>query len=138
MGVHDERGEATLVGMLLALGAVMLSVGVQAATWFVGQVQGDDAGSLGSIISGGAATAAVGGLVYIVKKILGGDLVARPTHDNEQRLLALGEKLTDLVETSHAREEAGHVREDKLWRMATQQHPFPGAPPMPPEPPGGL
>jgi hypothetical protein len=76
---------------LIAVGLILNTVSV------IGQ-SGTDS-DVATYITSGGNVAAVGGLVYVAKKIFSGDLVSRPTSVVERELVAL-------VNASHSREEA--------------------------------
>ena len=73
----DERGDATFGGLLVAVAVVIFGLAVNAATWLIGQVETNTGGTAGVVISGTAVTASVGGIVYIARKMISGELVAR-------------------------------------------------------------
>ena len=56
-------------------------------------------------IDNGIAAASVGALIYIARLFAKGDLVARPSAENEAKALQLAERLADMAEHSHQREQ---------------------------------
>ena len=109
MHERDERGEATTLGVLVALLVVLGGWTVASFATFVtvvvGQV-GETATGTGpaAIISGLSSLGSVGGLVYIAKKMVSGELVARNPANAEAKLLAL-------VEAAQRREDRAAERE---------------------------
>lgn len=97
--------------MVLTLGLIGLGIVAQLGVVFA---QATDPGSdIAAYISGGGSAAAVGGLVYMARKILNGDLISRPTAVAEKELVRL-------INEAHNREEAlqkcmggGHEREKR-------------------------
>lgn len=111
--MSDERGEATTVGLVVAL---LVTFGATAVTSLIAFVfaqvdAGTGATNPATVVSGFASLGSVGGLVYIARKMVNGELVARAPHDSEQQLLGVVESLTELVEASHRREDQARDRE---------------------------
>lgn len=55
-------------------------------------------------IDNGIAAASVGALIYIARLFAKGDLVARPSAENEAKALELAERLAEMTEKAHQRE----------------------------------
>ena len=77
--------------MLVALSVTGLGIMIP----LIAQASGGD--NIANYISGGGSAAAVGGLVYMARKILSGDLVSRPT-------VVVEKELARLIQDSHDRE----------------------------------
>lgn len=106
----DERGDATFGGLLVAVAVVIFGLAVNSATWLMGQVETNTGGTAGVVISGTAVTASVGGIVYIARKMISGELVARGPAESEERLLRI-------AEAQQRQLDAGLQREDTLRQL---------------------
>ena len=84
--------------MIFALALTTAGIILNAFTALVlAQTNPSSGTDIAAYISGGGSAAAVGGLVYVVRKVFSGDLISRPTSVVEQELVRL-------VNESHNRE----------------------------------
>lgn len=93
-------------------GAATAVVGV--ATAFLGAVE-SNGGGVAPWVSYGGSSVAVGGLVFVLKKLLDGSLVPQPiakliqeSNERDQHAAAVAQELLDVVRE-------GHGREDRIW-----------------------
>lgn len=77
------------------------AIGALAAT-------GAASASAGDVISAGGSVSAAGALIYIVKKMTDGQLVARDPARVESQYATLAEENADLAEEAHRREDRLH------------------------------
>lgn len=98
------------VGPLVAV--VVAGAGIAANV--VAQVAPSGGAELGPWVSGGSATIAVGALVWVTKKLTSGDLVARPTADNLERLEGIAKGYERQAARLHDTIAEGNRREDRL------------------------
>lgn len=74
-----------------------------------------------AVLSAGGSISAVGGLVYIAKKFADGSLVAREPAQTERVLIAMNEKLIELLQESQRREDREHERERSTMEWLAQE-----------------
>jgi hypothetical protein len=86
-----------------AIGLAAIGVVGQAVTAVLVAASGAD---LGPWVSGGSATAAVGGLVYIAKRLASGELVARNVAEIEKRAEERERQMLELMADGRQREDA--------------------------------
>ena len=82
-----------------------MSTFVLAGINLMGQISGSGGADSGLMISGAATTATATALVYVVRQIATGQLVHREPIAAESSLTALVDRVTDLAEQAHKREE---------------------------------
>lgn len=94
-----------LGGVFAAIGLAAFGVIASAAS-VIATTAGDT--GLGPWVSGGGAAAAVGGLVYVAKKLAAGDLVAFPVSEIVKHQQEREMKLEGMLEDSLRREDSYH------------------------------
>ena len=90
-------------GTILAGGLAAFGMAVNGAAGVIAAAAGNPA-TLGELISAGGSVSAAGALIYIVKKMTDGQLVARDPARVEQQVVDLAEAAQRALAEAHRRE----------------------------------
>lgn len=96
---------------MTAIVASFVALAASSVATFVAQVTTTEPSSLATVVAGTTSTAAIGGLVYVVKLMASGDWVHVNHNDSTRELGRIADQLTRLVDETHHLIRESHERE---------------------------